>query len=111
MNKQPGAIEHAFAVGVRHIWRYFRWSVGAWAVIWIAVMVFDYGTSWSDWLSTTWAVITGPATRITHTLFFGAGVIGVETVSIVFLVIAVWWKSRGDVYRRGARLIDLRPGE
>ena len=109
-DKYPGAIEHALVVGARRIWRFLRWSFAAWAVLWGWVMALDYGIGWGDMLSTTWTVISNPTSRIARTLLYGAGVISCETVLIFFLVIGLWWKSRGDVYRRGALPIDRREG-
>lgn len=40
-------------------------------------------------------------------LIFGCIMIGVLTTITLFLTIALWWRSRGDVHHhRGARVID-----
>lgn len=40
-------------------------------------------------------------------LIVGCIMVGVLTTTILFLAIALWWRSRGDVHHhRGARVID-----
>lgn len=53
-----------------------------------------------EWVRATWT----PGDRKLPAVFAGGSLaIGILTASIIYLLVARWWKKRGDVHRRGAR--------
>lgn len=54
-----------------------------------------------DWVRAGW---TPTDSKVPAVFLSGALTIGVLTTSVIFLLIGKWWKKRGDVHRRGARL-------
>jgi len=108
MSKYPDPIVHALVVGAKRTGGFVVSCAGLWVVLWCLALSYDLGVDAADMLAATRTVVVGPTNPIALSLFYGAAVIGFETVLVVYLLIALWWRGRGDVYRRGARLIDLR---
>lgn len=53
------------------------------------------------WLRAAWASTAD--NKLPAVILYGSLSIGILTTSVLYLLIARWWKKRGDVHRRGAR--------
>lgn len=80
-------------------------SAGVW--IWLLLGFYDLTTD-AAWTATLAALPT-VTNRTGAVMLAGAGVIGLLTITSLYLMIGWWWSRRADVHhRRGVQLAERR---
>lgn len=101
-------IMNALGVRARRAALFLLLTGAIWLGLWSLVMVRAYDVLWTE-LHLVALQSWPPASNITLALlWWGCCVIAVQGTTIVYLVIALWWRKSGDVHRRGTRFIDRR---
>lgn len=74
--------------------------------IWFFVLMKCIGVKFDElprWAAEAWPPVSSMAAAA---LFWQPIAIGILTMTVTYLVIGRWWKKRGDVHSRGARLSE-----
>jgi len=80
-------------------------SAGVWA--WLLLVFYEMTTE-AAWTATLAALPT-VTNRTGAVMLAGSGVIGLLTITSLYLMIGWWWTRRADVHhRRGVQLTDRR---
>ena len=97
-------------VGVRRIGMFLFLTFSTWLCLWLWIWVLFHGyqLNWPAIARVTRAAWPPAADLTIALLFWGCCALGVETTLVVYLTVALWWRGRGDVHRRGTKFLDER---
>jgi hypothetical protein len=72
--------------------------------LWLWILMAEFDVAFHDlgvWWHEGWTPVSH---KLPVVMLRGALTIGFLTTGVVYLLIGKWWKKRGDVYHRGAKL-------
>ena len=109
MNGDP--ILHAIALRVKRALLFAACSLLLTIGLWLWAVLGWYDKELIDLGALTRGALAAGADQRTPTLVLrGCAVIGGLVTTVAYLLVALWWRYRGDVHRRGARFVDARDG-
>ena len=109
MNQDP--ILHAISLRFQRCMLFVVLALGLWLTLWIVLLIRGYDLRGTDLLHATRIAFDPDGDMTIALLCWGCGVISGLAVMVLYLLVALWWRARGDVHRRGTRFIDARDGQ